>query len=87
MENQTQDAVSQDASAPAQAISGYRHLTDAEIAFINQIKAKAEECGQLIEAMRSPEAAADTRWVAIAATHLQQGFMALTRSIAKPTTF
>lgn len=29
----------------------------------------------------------DTRWLAIAKTDLQQGFMSLTRSIAKPTTF
>ncbi len=29
----------------------------------------------------------DKRWVAIGVTNLQQGFMALTRSIAKPTTF
>lgn len=30
---------------------------------------------------------ADQRWVAIAATDLQTGFMALTRSVAKPSTF
>lgn len=29
----------------------------------------------------------DPRWVAIATTDLQTGFMALTRSLAKPTTF
>lgn len=29
----------------------------------------------------------DPRWLAIAQTQLQQGFMALTRSIARPTTF
>ena len=32
-------------------------------------------------------AMADQRWVAIAQTQLQQGFMALTRSIAKPESF
>lgn len=30
---------------------------------------------------------ADPRWVAIARTELQQGYMALTRAIAQPTTF
>lgn len=29
----------------------------------------------------------DKRWVAIARTHLQEGFMALTRSVAKPESF
>lgn len=32
-----------------------------------------------------PQVAVDPRWVAIGETHLQQGFMALTRAIAKPT--
>ena len=31
--------------------------------------------------------AVDARWLAIGVTHLQQGFMALTRAVAKPTTF
>jgi len=30
---------------------------------------------------------ADPRWAAIAKTHFQEGFMALTRAITKPTTF
>ena len=31
--------------------------------------------------------ALDQRWVSVGATDLQQGFMALVRSIAQPTTF
>ena len=29
----------------------------------------------------------DVRWIGIGEDHLQQGFMALTRAVAKPTTF
>lgn len=29
----------------------------------------------------------DQRWVSIGATHLQEGFMALTRAVAQPSTF
>jgi len=31
--------------------------------------------------------AVNARWLAIGVTHLQQGFMAVTRAVAKPTTF
>lgn len=67
-------------------ITGYRDLTQAEIDLMNRCKAKAEEVGQLAEEVKAlPEN--DKRWASIAITQLQQGFMALIRSIAKPTTF
>ena len=33
-------------------VKGYRQLTDAEIAAINKVKAKAEEVGGLVEQLR-----------------------------------
>jgi hypothetical protein len=67
-------------------IKGYRDLSQAEIDAMNQIKEKAAEVGELIEALEeSPEI--DKRWLAIAKTDLQKGFMAATRSIAKPGFF
>lgn len=67
-------------------ITGYRDLTQVEIDLMNRCKAKAEEVGQLAEEVKAlPEN--DKRWASIAITQLQQGFMALIRSIAKPTTF
>lgn len=81
-----------------QHIKGYRDLSQAEIDLMNRIKEKAEECGALVQEMMhmqdSPSATApdgstkpNGRWVAIAQTDLQKGFMALVRSVAKPTTF
>jgi len=77
-----------------QQISGYRDLSQNEIDMMNAIKAKAEECRVLVDLLRLPAAInapddqqADQRWVSIGATQLQQGFMALVRSVAKPTTF
>ena len=67
-------------------ITGYRELTDQEIAIINKIKDLAVNIGSVIEGFES-EGYVDQRWLAIAKTDLQKGFMALTRSIAKPTTF
>jgi hypothetical protein len=67
-------------------IKGYRELSEDEIAIINKIKGVAESIGQIVDTIDSTEDA-DKRWVAIARTDLQTGFMALIRSIAQPTTF
>ena len=74
---------------------GYRELNDIEISRIDRIKRKAEEVRELCKdtAVTLPAMVDDTysvpdpRWIAIAETHMQQGFMALTRAIAKPTSF
>jgi len=72
-------------------IKGYRDLSQDEIDLMNEIKVKAEECGELCarlkEMTRPNPTPLDGRWVAIGTTHLQEGFMALVRSVAQPTTF
>ncbi len=69
-------------------ITGYRELNEQETAAINEIKQSAEEVRCLIESIiNRPAVNADGRWASIARTHLQEGFMALTRAVAKPTTF
>ena len=67
-------------------ISGYRDLTEEEIALMNEGKALAEKCREFIEKV-STTSEPDLRWLSIGRTHLQEGFMAVIRSIAKPTTF
>lgn len=67
-------------------IKGYRELDEREIGLMNTIKAKGAELGELVAALRAiPDL--DQRWVAIGATDLQTGLMALTRAVAKPTFF
>lgn len=82
-------------------ITGYRQLSEQEVALMNEGKALAEQCGAYIAKLRAhPPAGAparpveggelqplDQRWVAIGATDLQRGFMAVIRGIAQPTTF
>jgi len=84
-------------------ITGYRQLSEAEVALMNEGKALAEACGAYIAKLRehantsfgAPAGAVqvdgmptlDQRWVSIGATQLQQGFMAVIRGIAQPTTF
>lgn len=77
-------------------IKGYRDLSQEEIDLMNEIKKKAEECGGLCAMLTSlsvtpvddaGKVKLDGRWVSIGTTHLQEGFMALVRSVAQPTTF
>jgi len=67
-------------------ITGYRQLSDDEMALMNEGKALAIQCGAWVEKLRQT-GDLDQRWVSIGATELQQGFMALIRGIAQPTTF
>ena len=67
-------------------ITGYRELEQHEIDAMNAVKGMAKQVGELFENLESTSGL-DQRWVAIGKTSLQQGFMALTRAIAQPTTF
>lgn len=67
-------------------INGYRELTQADIDAMNACKAKAEEVGLLLEAMRDMPGI-DQRALAIAKTELQTGFMWAVRAVAQPETF
>ena len=66
-------------------IKGYRELEQAEIDRMNHVKGLGVALEGAISDLRNSDA--DQRWVSIAETHLQQGLMALTRSIAKPDFF
>lgn len=67
-------------------IKGYRELSEEEISLMNKVKEKGAELGALVQELRAT-ASLDQRWVSIGATHMQEGLMALTRSVAKPDFF
>ena len=67
-------------------ITGYRELDQHEIDAMNAVKEMAKQVGELFEKLESTSGL-DQRWIAVGKTNLQQGFMALTRAIAQPTTF
>ena len=67
-------------------ITGYRDLSQEEIDVMNKSKALASQVGDFIQELEK-NGYVDKRWLAIAKTDLQKAFMALTRSIAKPSTF
>lgn len=70
----------------ASKITGYRELSEEEIANMNAVKEHGKRLGELVASMRESEAL-DQRWVSTGATDLQKGLMALTRAIAKPDFF
>lgn len=86
----------------APKIQGYRDLSADEIETINKIKTTAALVGELVDTITKMESArADftaspetidaatnaMRWASQAKTHLQTGFMMLTRAVAKPSGF
>lgn len=69
-----------------QQITGHRQLSQAEIDNINNSKALANQVGEFIETLEKSNDV-DKRWLAIAKTDLQKGFMSLVRSIAQSSSF
>lgn len=67
-------------------IKGYRDLSQEEINLMNEGKELAEQVGNFIEKLQKTDGL-DQRWVSIAKTDLQKGFMGAIRSVAQPTTF
>lgn len=67
-------------------ITGYRDLSQEEVDLANELKELASTVGEKVEQVFGREGT-DKRWAAIGRTDLQTGFMALIRSVLKPTTF
>lgn len=65
-------------------IDGYRELSEETLEAINATKRWENELGDFIAALRQSELSPDPKFTSVAVTHFQQGFMALTRALAKP---
>lgn len=75
-------------------VSGYRQQSDDKISLVNEHKQMEERLLRWVDtlqarrAKRVPEEAVrpafDQRWLAIARTHFEQGFMALNRAVFQP---
>jgi hypothetical protein len=72
-------------------IKGYRELSQEEIDVMNAIKETGKVVGELFDSLEAGILAntvkADPRWLEIAKTDLQKGFMELTRAVAQPEFF
>ena len=73
-------------------VKGYKPQSDAAIELVNQNKVTEEKLLRQIDYLMQHSRAehleehwlADRRWLAIARTHIEQGFMALNRAIFRP---
>jgi len=69
-------------------IKDYRELSKEETNLINEAKNLANACESFINMLDySTDIDIDKRSLALGKTNIQQGFMWVIRSIAKPTTF
>ena len=67
-------------------IRGYRDLDPEEIDLMNRIKTQGEELKKLIDELYG-KTGVDIQWIHVGKIHLQQGIMALVRSVARPESF
>jgi len=74
-------------------VAGYQAQTDERVELVNGFKRDEERLLRVIESMMIATEeneffkslpAFDPRWLSIAMTHFQQGFMALNRSVFRP---
>lgn len=63
-------------------ITGYRKLSDSDAELINRLKAKEQDILAFLDVVAAE--GGTLRWVNIARTHVEQGFMAACRAVAKP---
>jgi hypothetical protein len=66
-----------------QRIAGYRDLSEAEIAVMNEIKAQEAQFAELWRQVIDLDGV-DKQWAAVARTHVEEGCSALVRSVARP---
>lgn len=64
-------------------VAGYNAQSDENVQMVNLNKRTEERILQLLDIYAtSPDV--DARWLALARTHIEQGFMAMNRAIFKP---
>lgn len=74
-----------DATAPGVVVGYKEEQTREAVDAVNRTKTLENELGDWIAELRANDSVpVDPRWVAIAVTHLQQGFMALNRAVFQP---
>ncbi len=66
----------------APPISGYTDQTEANKQLVNTNKEIEERLLRVLDSYMSKDV--DKRWVAIARTHFEQGFMAMNRAVFQP---
>jgi hypothetical protein len=69
-----------------QKINGIRDFNQAEVDLLNNIQKMSNSVGMFVDGLAAIEGI-DRRWLGVAQTDLQKGFMAMKRAIEKPEGF
>ena len=64
-------------------LPGYMPQNEATLAIVRQNKAAEELVLRIVDTLQDRNDV-DKRWLAVARTHIEQGFMAMNRSLLKP---
>jgi hypothetical protein len=64
-------------------VEGYRPQNDTNVALVNRNKIREEEVLRVLDELATVDGV-DKRWLAIGRTAIENGFMAVNRSIFKP---
>ena len=64
-------------------VAGYVDQDDDAVAIVNKNKAMEERILRRLDALRQRESI-DPRWLALARTQIEQGFMAMNRAVFQP---
>lgn len=64
-------------------VAGYRPQSSAAVAIVNENKQAEERVLRVLDVLAESDDV-DKRWLAIARTQLEQGFMALNRAVFRP---
>lgn len=65
-------------------VHGYQTQPQTRIDIVNENKVQEEELLRKLDGMLVVPHEFDARWIAIARTHFEQGFMALNRAVFRP---
>lgn len=67
-------------------VSGYRNQSSTAVKLVNEFKALEEKVLRHLDELKADthEVQPDQRWLAIGRTAIEQGFMAVNRSVFKP---
>jgi hypothetical protein len=83
MSTPTPDSGDVDPQEPG-TVTGYRKHTQQEVDVVNTNKGMENDLGLWLKQLRTDVPDADPRWLALARTHFQEGFMALNRAVFRP---
>ena len=64
-------------------VAGYKAQSDSKVALVNQNKELEERVLRQLDDMQN-SGLYDPRWIAIARTNIEQGFMAMNRAVFRP---